>query len=320
MNLYRIIAYITERNIPETLDLTRMTHINYAFGWVTEREITVFQPETLMKLREETEKKHVKLLLSLQQRGGTWFCQRSKTAEGRALLAAQARKLMEQYRLDGIDMDWEYPGIDIRTGAHTCDTCQEDFTLLLQELRKELPEHLLTFACAAAPELWKYTDFRKCQQYLDFINIMGYDYNWSVLGSAHQSNLYPGSVGAGDHQQCGDRAVQELLQMKIPRRKLNLGVPFYGYVTGKSAEDFMTYSEIRYLAATRQCEVCFDEAAQQSYLTKDGRFYCCYDSPRTIQAKAEYVKKHKLGGMMYWTYNHDDQSGTLGQALLNALQ
>ena len=320
MNSYKIIAYVTGTNIPDHLDLTEVTHVNYAFGWVTENEISILQPDMLTKLRRQTKEHNVKLLLSLQQRGGQWFCQRSKTEEGRALMAQQAWDLVTRYELDGIDVDWEYPGINIATGEHTCDTCKEDFVQLLAALRAALPHHLLSFACPAVPDLWLYTDYPRINAYLDYINVMGYDYNWSVLGSGHQSNLFPGTAGEGNQAQCSDLAIKQLIQRGIPSQKLNLGIPFYGYVAGKGAQGFLTYDKIELLIASGQCQYQFDEAAKQSYLTQNDQFYCCYDSPETIQAKGTYVKENQLGGLMYWTYNHDNTSGTLRKAAYQSLQ
>ncbi len=320
MDQHKIIAYITGSEIAENMDLSQVTHVNYAFGWVTENQIRVAHPEALSKLREVSKRQNVKLLLSLQQRGGLWFCQRSKTAEGRKQLAQQARALLDLYDLDGIDVDWEYPGINIATGEHTCDTCITDFVDLLTELRNVLPDRLLTFACPAVPDLWQHTDYERATPLLDYINVMGYDYNWSTLGSSHQSNLFLGTVGKGDHDQCGHLAVQQLIQRGVPAEKLNLGVPFYGYVSGKGASGFLTYGQIEELMASGECQYGFDEGAQQSYLVKEGAFYCCYDSPQTIAAKGDYVKENGLGGIMYWTYNQDDEAGTLRKAVFEALQ
>ncbi len=317
---YKKIAYITGAEIAEDLDLSKVTHVNYAFGWVKEDEIQVAHPEALLRLREVTRKQNVKLLLSLQQRGGLWFCLRSKTAEGRALMAKQARELLDRYELDGIDVDWEYPGINIATGEHTCDTCITDFVDLLSELRSLLPDKLLTFACPAVPDLWEHTDYEKAAPLLDYINVMGYDYNWSTLGSSHQSNLFPGSVGLGDHAQCSAEALKQLMGRGVPAEKLNLGVPFYGYVSGKGASGFLTYGQIEALLESGECDYGFDDSAKQSYLIKDGEFYCCYDSPETIAAKGAYVKENGFGGMMYWTYNQDDDQGTLRRAVYEALQ
>lgn len=320
MSQYKIIAYITEGNYPTAPQVSAATHINYAFGWVTEDSVIVSAPEKLSSLRRITSEKGVKLLLSLQQRGGNWFCKRSKTAQGREKLAKQAAELAKAFDLDGIDVDWEYPGIDLATGKDNCDTCADDFISLLAAMRAEMPEALLTIACGATPETWRHMDFARADKYLDHINIMGYDYNWPVLGSAHQSNIYPGRAGAGDHAQCGDRCVQYMLGLGLRADKLNMGVPFYAYVAGKGPDAFLRYDQVEALISSGECKYCFDEQAQQSYLTRNGEFCCTYDCPKTIAAKWAYIKEKGLGGMMYWAYNHDDPEGTLRTAVFHGIK
>ena len=45
----------------------------------------------------------------------------------------------------------------------------------------------------------------------------------------------------------------------------------------------MTYGQIEKLLESGECEYGFDESAKQSYLIKNGEFYCCYDSPETLR-------------------------------------
>ena len=316
---HRIVAYLNERRLPEELDAASFSHVNYAFGWVLEERIELSRPEELKRLadlRDETGS--FRLRLSLQQRDGSAFCRRSLTHIDRRMLARQCRELAEEFRLDGIDVDWEYPGIDLATGEDNCPTCREDFILLLEELRKELEGRLLTFACGATPDTQRHMDFGRAASLVDFINVMGYDYNWSQLGSAHQSNLYPASAGAGDHAQCGDRCIQTLLAQGVPPQKLTLGLPFYGYQRDQGSLG-LTYSQVTALLQQEGCALAWDEAARQSYLTQDGAFLAAFDDPRTIAEKAQYVREKGLGGLMYWAYPHDDPAGTLRHAVRDSL-
>lgn len=222
--------------------------------------------------------------------------------------------------MDGIDVDWEYPGIESGTGKHNCETCEEDFIALLNAIRKEIGDQkLLTFACGSTPDTWRYIDFKRAAEVLDFINIMGYDYNWSVLGAGHQSNLYPSKEGAGDHEQCGKRCVDFILSLGVPASKLTLGVPFYGYQNGKGPEGFLKYGQIAERIGKDGYTLEFDEAAKQSFLNKDGKFEVAFDDIRTLNGKADYVKENGLGGIMYWAYAHDDEKGTLRHAVCEAL-
>lgn len=314
-----IVAYLTQGSF-QTPEASAFSHVNYAFGWVNADQIVIRNPEELQKLAALRDETGFKLLVSLQQNPRTAFCTRSKTAAGREKLAKQCKELVDIYRLDGIDVDWEYPGIDISTGEDNCETCRDDFIELLAAIRREIgAEKLLTFACGATPDTQRHIDFARAAQILDCINIMGYDYNWNLFGKAHHSNLYPSADGIGDHAQCGDRCVHTLLSLGVPREKLVLGIPFYGYINGKGSEGFLHYDQITELLQQPEYALCFDEAARQSYVTRNGEFYIAFDDPRTIAEKADYIKQKDLGGIMYWAYAHDDPDGTLRHAVRDAL-
>lgn len=316
----RIVAYLNERRVPEELDTQCLTHVNYAFGWVLEDRVELNRPEELVRLADlRDEKGGFKLLLSLQQRDSGAFCRRSLTQIDRRLLARQCRDLIEEYRLDGIDVDLEYPGIEQATGLDNCPTCRDDFIQLLEEIRQAIGEHLLTFACGATPDTQRHVDFTRAARIVDFINVMGYDYNWGQLGSAHHSNLYPSSVGAGDHEQCGDRCIQTLLAQNVPPEKLTLGLPFYAYQIGLGSEGSLLYPQVMELLRKPGYELRWDEAAHQSYVTENGEFFAAFDDPRTIAEKAAYANEKQLGGLMYWAYVHDDEAGTLRHAVHDAL-
>ncbi len=314
-----IVAYITGGH-PPILDADKFTHVNYAFGIITEDSLVIRNPEELHALADLRDQYGFKLLVSLQQRPRGTFCARTKTAEGCALIAKQAKELLDTYDLDGIDVDWEYPGIDITTGKENCDTCREDFIRMLTAIRKEIgADKLLTIACAATPDTWVGTDFVRAAEILDFINIMGYDYNWNKFGKAHHSNLYPATVGIGNNAQCGDMAVNLLTDLGIPVEKFTLGLPLYGYQKDHGAEGFLRYGQITERIASGEYTLCYDKAAKQSYVTKDGEMAVAFDDPQTIAWKAEYVKEKGLAGIMYWAYALDDDNGTLRRAVYDEL-
>ena len=313
-----IVAYLMPG--VNNVDTTLFTHANYAFAYVTEDAIAVRSNEDFKRIADLRKDGNFKLLASLQQRGRTVFCTRSKTAEGRALIAKQCKEMLDEFDLDGIDVDWEYPGIDLTTGEDNCDTCRDDFIALLQAIRDAIgSEKLLTIACGATPDTWRHTDFVRAAQILDYINIMGYDYNWNKFGKAHHSNLYPPSVGIGIPTVCGDACIQMMFELGIPAEKLVLGLPLYGYQAGKGADGFLRYNEITDLAKLDNYSIEFDEAAKQSYLTRDGEMFVGFDDPKTIEIKAAYIKEKGLAGMMYWQYALDDDENTLKKAAAAAL-
>ena len=314
---YKVVSYITDRYdeiLPEKLDLSGITHVNYGFLFLRADDVFVRRPEFLELVSKTCKEQGVKLLASLQQWGGQRFDERCRTEEARRTLAAQVREVVDKYGLDGIDVDWEYPGYNLRTGEEIADFKDEYYILFMQALRDVLPGKLLTIAHGGEPRYWQHTNFASLHPILDYINLMGYDFNWPTLGSSHQSNLYPGSVGAAA-EECrklgvpglsDDAAIRYYRSQGVPAEKINIGVPYYGYVAHQGPEGYLTYDKILELLETDpHYRLEYDEAAHQSYVTKDGVFHIAFDDERTLAEKCRYVKENGLGGIMDWVYGHD---------------
>ena len=170
-----VIAYVTSWSevVP---DPQLMTHINYAFGHVSDSfdGIRVDNPARLRKivaLREGNPR--LRVLLSI----GGWtsgrFSEMAASDSTRAAFCRDARRIVDEFGLDGIDIDWEYPGSS-EAGISSSDKDIENFTSLMLELRRHLGrERLLTLATYAGG---KYYDFKSFIDAVDFVNMMTADY------------------------------------------------------------------------------------------------------------------------------------------------
>jgi chitinase len=50
----------------------------------------------------------------------------------------------------------------------------------------------------------------------------------------------------------------------------------------------------------------WDDRAKAPYLWNDAsKMFITYDDPQSIGAKADYVRDHHLGGMMFWELSQD---------------
>ena len=109
-----LIAYVYHmRELP---DAKYLTHINYAFGHVNDTfdGVRVERPDDLkrlMTIREEWS--HIKILLSIGGWGSGRFSEMADDDALRASFAQDCARVVEEYGLDGIDIDWEYPGSDM---------------------------------------------------------------------------------------------------------------------------------------------------------------------------------------------------------------
>src|SRR5690606_34623164 len=104
----------------------------------------------------------LKVMIAIGGWGADGFSDMALTPESRAKFIASAKTFIQTYGLDGMDMDWEYPGISgAGTKARPEDT--QNFTTLMKGLREMLDTFdtpkILTFASAG----WK--------RYYDFIEV-----------------------------------------------------------------------------------------------------------------------------------------------------
>lgn len=354
---YNVVAYVAGyRDFDfSSIRADKITHINYAFVNVIDGQVcfdnsidnTAMKKEDILELH--TLKKinpDLKVLVSVG--GWTWsggFSDAALTEASRRKFAVSAADFVEAFNLDGIDIDWEYPN---HPGAGNTYRPEDvhNFTLLLQAVREELDRlsvrkrndkhYLLTIATGASKRYVENTELGELQRYLDFLNIMTYDfYHGGDHRTGHHSNFQPSASPQLDKTNIIE-AVDLHVQAGVPLRKINLGIPFYGrkWTGVKSAEnhglfqeaesvgDIIFYRQIVPLLRNDAYQQHWDEAAQAPYLwNPEERIFISYENPRSIANKVRYLKEKGLGGAMFWEYSDDYQGellNTLDQALVGS--
>ena len=218
----------------------KISHINYAFANVIGGKVVEGHEKDSANMARLQELKKVnpdlKILISVG--GWTWsdnFSDAALTADSREIFAQSAIDFLQKHQLDGIDLDWEYPGQKGEDNIFRPED-KQNFTALLQLIREKLDSiapdgqhYLLTIATGANQRYLDHTEMDKASAYLDYVNIMTYDYHgaWALF-TGHHSNLYPSESDTTTIARSSSRAVEEHLQAGIPAEKLVLGVPFYG--------------------------------------------------------------------------------------------
>ncbi len=304
-----VLAYVTSWSsiIP---DPAYVTHINYAFGHVnnTFNGVRINNEERLKMIAGlKRQKPSLKVLLSIGGWGSGRFSEMAADAAFRKAFATDCQRVVQQFALDGIDIDWEFPTSDMaKISASPDDT--KNFTLLMEDIRKAIGnDKLLTLASNASA---KYIDFNAINRYIDFVNIMTYD---MASPPKHHSALY-----RSEHTgwSCGEESVNAHVEAGIPLEKLTLGIPFYGH--GKSGiANFIDYKNIVNLEGYTDN---WDDTAKVPYLTNtSGEYVCTYENIRSIGIKCQYLLDRKMLGAMYWDYDGDDQDGSLRKAVYNGV-
>ena len=332
-----IIAYLDDNKVWEKEDIAaeKLTIINYAFANI--QGLTIVRDLKKIHLINElkAEHPHLRSCISIGGWSADGFSDGVATKENRVVLIANLVDYMEKYHFDGIDLDWEYPGMDL-AGIKASPDDAQNFLYFVKELRQALDKqgaetgkyYLLTAAIGAAKKLldtmspneaYEYAD------YLDFINVMTYDMRGSFTHQAgHHTNL--ASYPDGDLSVM--QAVNNLRAKGVPNEKIVIGAAFYSRIwrgfpadtampVGALAEgtggETNNYNQLKPLFEAHPENLYWDEAAHAPYYF-DREMYLSFDNPRSMREKAQYILAEDLRGLMFWEYSLDLTGDLLGAA------
>ena len=305
-----VVAYVTSWS--EVMpDPQYMTHINYAFGHVNEsfNGVKIDNEERLRQIVDlRKQKPELKVLLSIGGWGSGRFSEMAANDEYLRAFAADCDRVVKEFALDGIDIDWEYPTSSMANISSSPDDT-ENFTLLMQDIRAAIGnEKELTLATVASA---RYIDFKAILPSVDFVNIMAYD---MASAPKHHSALYP-SGHSGDIT--SDGAVTAHLKAGVPPSKLVMGMPFYGR-GGDGYPSFQDYNKVG--NTDTQYTEKWDEVAQVPYLAdKNDTLVFGFENPRSLAIKCQYILDKDLLGGMYWDYSGDNEQGDLRRTVAENL-
>jgi chitinase len=216
----------------------QLTHLIYAFANVTTggecASVSAQDDKVNFPQLVQLKQQHPKLLTLISIGGASHsanFSHAAATKVARHKLAQSCVHFMKKNGFDGIDIDWEFPG------AHD----KAHFTALLAEIRhlldaqgsEESPPYLLTISAPAGPKNYANIDLGQVHQYLDWINLMAYDfYVPSSKITDFDAPLEPPSddpaPAATRLTHNVDAAVTAYLEAQVPADKLVVGVHFVG--------------------------------------------------------------------------------------------
>ena len=336
-----IVAYVFPQDKllgPGDIAGQKLTRINYAFANIKSgRIVNGFANDdqnlaALAALKQE----NPSLTVLVSVGGWLWsgaFSDMALSRKSRGVFIDSVVEYVRRHQLDGLDVDWEYPGLP---GAepHFRIEDKQNYTLLLKELRgrfnsleKELHRPLfVTVATGASTEFLAHTEMQKVQKVVDTVNLMAYDYYEpdSDATTGHHAPLFTNP--ADPKKVSADKSVQEYESAGVPAAKIVLGVPFYPHAWGQvpdtnhglfqpgkeiphdgarlngGPQDMMKNGFIRY----------FDPVAGVPYLyNPEKQIFVTYEDPQSLAGKCKYVFDHHLRGIMFWDYESDSTGALL---------
>lgn len=301
---------------PQNVDPLLLDFVIYAFALIQPNgSLDVYSRRYLQELANlRLADPNLKVILGIGGWGNDGFSDAALTPQSRYNFAREVRKWVNDYDLDGVDIDWEYPGSSA-AGITSRPQDKENFTLLLEALRDVLgPNAWISVAGTGDTSYIRNVDIAGIAPFINYFNIMSYDFTAGVTGSQgakHQSNLYPSELALNNIS--SDLYAQNLIHAGMPPEKLLLGLPLYGR---NGATVTKTFDEIRknYLNKNGYI-VKWDNQAKAPYIVDpNGNFFLSFDNGLSIYFKGQYVADNCLGGLFTWQTSMD-QANILSNAM-----
>lgn len=292
------------------------THLIYSFGYFNDSNdgVIVTNPDKLRKMSLlKNANPDLKIILGIGSMRREGFSEMACDEKKRISFAKSCVSIIVNYNLDGIDLDWEFPGTE-KGGLTARNDDAYNYGLVVKELRRVLGKNKsISFY---SNNSGKWIDFDEMLPFVDFVNVSGY--NLSVPQKEkdlnHQSPLYPSEIFG---TWCIDKSVKKHMELGVPSEKIVLGIPFFG----RGKKPFPGYIECnRFQKFSDSAVLCWDKAALVPYyIDNNKKLVLSFDDEQSIKYKCEYIKSKGLAGAFIWNYDSDYSDHKLAKSLRNGM-
>jgi len=214
-NSFKVVGYLPSWAGDVTqVQYSKLTHIIYAFLTPTSTGgySAIDDPSKLSSMVSLAHAAGTKAMISVGGGGGGGgFAGIVASSANITTFVNNMVSFTNQYNLDGVDIDWEYP---------SDGTQADNFLTMMQQLATAMHNSGKLLSIAVIGEDGDYVDNGMFST-VDFLNIMAYDDN-NFLHSTFE---------------LGTQCIAYWLGRGVPISKAILGVPFYGHDSSKSDSD-----------------------------------------------------------------------------------
>ena len=332
----QVIAYYAgdEKSIDE-FNLDGVDQIIYSFLHLKGNKLTVDnEVDSLTLLTVVNQKKKypkLKVLVSLGGWGGCETCSDAfSTDEGRVEFAISTANIIESFKADGIDLDWEYPGISGFPGHDYKPEDRENFTDLVVQLRKYMKEgDILSFAAGASTRFFENSvEWDKVMPLVDNVNLMTYDF----YGSGSSKTGHHTALSSNEFQdRSAESSIEALINLGVNPKQIFIGGAFY-IKTFKNVENInnglnqnaewnRSYSQINFEDIKSNFSFYWDSLANAPYAYDSiNKIFATFDDHKSIKLKSQYALDNNLGGIMFWQLMNDKKQNGLLKTMVNEIK
>ncbi len=321
---FTVFGYYAGRpSLIDSFPVEKLTHLCFSFTHIKGSRISLANARDSLGLincvSQKKRNPQLKVIVSMGGWTGCYSCSEVfSTDSSRKIFASSARKLLNDFKADGIDLDWEYPAIQGPPGHPFMQRDKENFTALIKTLRDSLDKSKeLSFAAGGFTQyINESIDWKSVVPLVDRINLMTYDL---VTGydtvTGHHSGLY----STPKQKESCDHAVKMLLAKGVPAHKLLIGAAFYARIWENVAPDNeglygkgkflrgVSYRGFRPLFSADSGFVYhWDKTASAPYFYNETKkWFVTFDDSASVSIKTTYAINKRLNGIMFWQIGDD---------------
>jgi chitinase len=335
---FQVIAYYSGNG--EGLDkyaIGNLTQIIYSFANLKDDTIYLSSGDKREGLKKvaalKTRFPKLKVLVAFGGWGGCQTCSDVfAKPESRKHFAQSVARLIKEYGIDGIDLDWEYPTIPGPPGHLYKPEDKANFSDLIFQIRKAIgPTAELSFAAGGFTAfLEQSVDWNAIMPFVNRVNLMTYDL---VHGYSTQTGHHTALYSRSEQKESIDNCVQWLIKSGVSPEKLIIGAAFYAriwenvsnanwglYKEGKFKQS-LDYKDFEKLEPDSGWAHQWDEISFAPYASHKTKFlFATYDNGMSLYEKVKYARKFGLGGIMFWELLCDKPGDGLLESLYQAVE
>lgn len=234
-------------------------------------------------------------------------------------LVKQVSPLMRQYGFSDLNLD-------IESTKQTSASSQQKFITFVKKIKDTInSSHLGTLTVDVSTADFINSNLIRPEEIgkiADYIIIMGYDYHST-------SSFVTGPIaplqGAGKESEYDVTTAVQIALSKIPREKIILGIPLYGYewdtigstprssIIAQSGQAISNRRAEAFLESCASCSAQFDIRAQEPYTiykdtTTDTYHQSFYPNKNSTESKVQLANSLGLSGLALWALGYEGQS------------